>query len=58
MEKQLKSFEKRYLENINPSYTIYNKSELQRELYKVLKSNEELSWFIKKLSVDVDSVWT
>ena len=56
MEKQLKSFEKRYLENINPSYTNYNKSELQRELYKVLKSNEELSWFIKKLSVDVDSV--
>ena len=56
MEKQLKTFEKRYLENINPSYTIYNKSELQRELYKVLKSNEELSWFIKKLSVDVDSV--
>ncbi len=55
MEK-LKTFEKRYLDRINPSYLLFNKSELQSELYKVLKSNEELTWFIKKLAEDTESV--
>ena len=58
MEKQLKSFQKRYLERINPSYLMFNKSELQTELFKVLKSNEELTWFIKKIAEDTESVWT
>ena len=55
---ELKTFEKRYLDRINPSYLLFNKSELQSELYKVLKSNEELTWFIKKLAEDTESVWT
>tara|TARA_Y100000015_G_C2342896_1_gene66818 strand:+ start:69 stop:239 length:171 start_codon:yes stop_codon:yes gene_type:complete len=56
MEKELKSFQKRYLERINPSYLMFNKSELQSELFKVLKSNEELTWFIKKIAEDTESV--
>jgi len=55
---EIKSFKKRYLDRVNPSYLMFNKSELQSELYKVLKSNEELTWFIKKMADDTESVWT
>lgn len=53
---EIKSFKKRYLDRVNPSYLMFNKSELQSELYKVLKSNEELTWFIKKMADDTESV--
>tara|TARA_R100001377_G_C3082104_1_gene72792 strand:+ start:332 stop:496 length:165 start_codon:yes stop_codon:yes gene_type:complete len=53
---EMKSFKKRYLDRVNPSYLMFNKSELQSELYKVLKSNEELTWFIKKIAEETDSV--
>ena len=56
MNKILSPIKKRYLKRINPSYTYLTKFELQEELYRVLKSNEELSWFIKKLAKETESV--
>ena len=56
MNKILSPIKKRYLKRVNPAYNYFSKFELQEELYRVLKSNEELSWFIKKLSEDTESV--
>ena len=56
MNKALNPIKKRYLKRVNPAYTYFTKLELQEELYKVLKSNEELTWFIGKLSQEPESV--
>ena len=46
---QLSKNKKTYLRKANPAYFRYTKKQLMEELHRVLKSNEELTWFIKRL---------
>lgn len=56
MTKALSPIKKRYLKRVNPAYPYFTKIELQEELYKILKSNEELTWFIGKIAEETESV--
>tara|TARA_Y100001951_G_C11112687_1_gene168378 strand:- start:353 stop:547 length:195 start_codon:yes stop_codon:yes gene_type:complete len=47
---------KTYLKKINPAYLRYTRKQLMEELYRALKSNEELTWFIKRLKGEEQSV--
>ena len=47
---------KTYLKKINPAYSRYTRKQLMEELYRALKSNEELTWFIKRLKGEDQSV--
>jgi hypothetical protein len=53
---QLSKNKQTYLKRTNPSYLKYTKKQLMEELYRVLKSNEELTWFIKRLKGKHQSV--
>ena len=46
---QLSKNKQTYLKKTNPAYFRYTKKQLMEELHRVLKSNEELTWFIKRL---------
>jgi hypothetical protein len=53
---QLSKNKQKYLKKTNPAYLRYTKKQLMEELYRVLKSNEELTWFIKRLKGEHHSV--
>jgi len=53
---QLSKNKQRYLKKANPAYFRYTKKQLMEELHRVLKSNEELTWFIKRLKGEHQSV--
>ena len=56
MERIISKKKQDYLSRINKDYIFYEKKELLKELYRVLKSNEELTWYIKRLKGTTDSV--
>jgi len=53
---QLSKNKQTYLKKTNPAYLGYTRKQLMEELYRVLKSNEELTWFIKRLKGEHQSV--
>ena len=53
---QLSKNKQKYLKKTNPAYLGYTRKQLMEELYRVLKSNEELTWFIKRLKGEHQSV--
>ena len=53
---QLSKDKQKYLKKTNPAYFRYTKKQLMEELHRVLKSNEELTWFIKRLKGEHQSV--
>ena len=53
---QLSKNKQTYLKKVNPAYLRYTKKQLMEELHRVLKSNEELTWFIKRLKGEHQSV--
>ena len=53
---QLRKDKQKYLKKTNPAYFRYTKKQLMEELHRVLKSNEELTWFIKRLKGEHQSV--
>ena len=54
--KEINQSKKTYLNKINPAYIRYTRKQLLEELHRVLKSNEELTWFIKRLKGEEQSV--
>jgi len=58
MERIVSKMKENYLKKINKDYLTHDKKELLEELYRVLKSNEKLSWYIKRLKGKTESVWT
>tara|TARA_R100000234_G_scaffold91834_1_gene60010 strand:+ start:286 stop:456 length:171 start_codon:yes stop_codon:yes gene_type:complete len=56
MERIISKTKEDYLKAINKDYIEYSKKELLEELYRVLKSNEDLSWYIKRLKGEAESV--
>ena len=56
MERIISKTKEDYLKAINKDYIEYSKKELLEELYRVLKSNENLSWYIKRLKGEAESV--
>tara|TARA_R110002020_G_C16287553_1_gene772196 strand:+ start:672 stop:842 length:171 start_codon:yes stop_codon:yes gene_type:complete len=56
MERIISKKKQDYLSKVNKNYPSYEKKELLEELYRVLKSNEELTWYIKRLKGTADSV--
>ena len=56
MERIVSRMKENYLKDINKDYLTYDRRELLEELYRVLKSNEKLSWYIKRLKGDAESV--
>lgn len=56
MERIVSRMKENYLKKINKDYLTHDRRELLEELYRVLKSNEKLSWYIKRLKGDAESV--
>ena len=54
--KEISQSKKTYLKKINPAYLRYTRNQLLEELHRALKSNEELTWFIKRLKGEEQSV--
>jgi len=53
---QLSKNKQTYLKKTNPAYLGYTRKQLMEELYRVLKSNEELTWFIRRLKSEHQDV--
>lgn len=56
MERIISKAKEDYLKTLNKDYIEYSRKKLLEELYRVLKSNEDLSWYIKRLKGEVESV--
>ena len=53
---QLSKNKQTYLKKTNPAYLGYTRKQLMEELYRALKSNEELTWFIRRLKSEHQDV--
>jgi|TARA_Y100001951_G_C11136393_1_gene181075 hypothetical protein len=56
MERTISKRKQSYLKKTNGDYLKYSKVQLLEEVYRILKSNEELSWYIKRLKRETESV--
>jgi|TARA_R110000824_G_scaffold97696_6_gene233384 ribosomal protein L20A (L18A) len=56
MERIISKAKESYLKKINKEYPNYDKKQLLEELYRTLKSNEDLSRYIRRLKGKVYSV--
>ena len=56
MERTISKRKQTYLNKTNRDYLKYDKTELLEEVYRILKSNEELTWYIKRLKRETESV--
>mgnify|MGYP003117384642 FL=1 len=56
MERTISKAKVNYLKKTNKSYLEFNHNQLLEELYRVLKSNEELAWLLKRIKRETESV--
>jgi len=56
MERTISKAKVNYLKKTNESYLEFNHNQLLEELYRVLKSNEELAWLLKRIKRETESV--